>query len=54
MSETAFGKGLKVISEICLIIFPWGIVICFQVILVKFILQLGADVCGFDFYENRD
>lgn len=54
MSESAYGVGMKRASEIFLILFPWGIAVCFQVILVKFLIQLGADVCGFDFYSNRD
>lgn len=54
MSESAYGVGMKRASEIFLILFPWGIAVCFQVILVKFLIQLGADVCGFNFYSNRD
>ena len=40
-------------SNFCLIIYPWGITICFQVILAKFIVQLLNDVGNFNFYEDR-
>ena len=54
MSETAFGKILKGLSQFCLILYPWGIAVCFQVILTKFIIQLLADNFGLNFYDNRD
>ena len=54
MSNSAYGKFLKGLSQFCLILYPWGIAVCFQVILTKFIIQLLADSFGLDFYENRD
>ena len=36
MTEKAYGIVLRRFSEFCLIIYPWGITICFQVILAKF------------------
>ena len=53
MSNTAFGCFLKRISQFCLILYPWGIAICFQVILTKFVLQLLADNFDFKFYDDR-
>lgn len=52
-SEAAFGSILKRLSQFCLILFPWGITICFQVILVKFVIQLLADVLDCNLYEDR-
>jgi amino acid permease len=52
--EKAFGPIMKRISQICLILFPWGITICYQVIMVKFIIQLLVDVLGCDLYSDRD
>jgi len=41
------------ISNFCLTIYPFGITICFQVILAKFVVQLLNDVIGLDLYEDR-
>ena len=54
MSKTAGGSVLMRISNVCLIIYPWGLAICFQVILAKFIVQLLNDVAGLNLYDNRD
>lgn len=54
MSEKAYGKGFRKVAEFCLIIYPWGITVCFQVIFAKFIMQLLADNFGLDFYEDRE
>ena len=53
MTQKAFGKCVKILAEFCLIIYPWGITVCFQVIFAKFVIQLLNDVCGLDLYENR-
>ena len=53
-SQAAFGSVLKRLSQFCLVLFPWGITVCFQVILVKFALQLLADVLDFKLYEDRE
>lgn len=53
-SESASGSVLKRLSQVCLILFPWGIAVCFQVILVKFCLQLLADVLDCDLYSDRE
>ena len=53
MCRAAYGRGLECISQACLVVFPWGIAVCFQVILAKFCVQLLADVAGCDFYLNR-
>jgi amino acid permease len=36
MSISAYGVHLKRLSQICIIVYPWGITICFQVILAQF------------------
>ncbi len=54
MAYSAGGTILMRISNFCLIIYPWGITICFQVILAKFIIQLLNDVGGLNLYEDRD
>jgi amino acid permease len=52
--ENAFGLAMKRLSQLCLILFPWGITICYQVIMAKFIIQILADVFGFDLYIKDD
>jgi hypothetical protein len=54
MANQAGGKILMRVSQICLIVYPWGITICFQVILAKFLVQLLNDVGGLPLYDNRD
>lgn len=53
MAGKAGGKGLMGISNFCLIFYAWGITICFQVILAKFVIQLLNDVGGINLYEDR-
>ena len=50
MSNAALGNYFMRFSQFCLIVYPWGITICFQVILAKFVCQIGHDVLGYDFY----
>ena len=50
MAERAYGKVLRRIAEFCLIVYPWGITICFQVILAKFSTQLLYDVFKVNLY----
>lgn len=40
--------------QVCLFLFPWGIGICSQVIMAKFLIQILYDVFKFDLYDNRD
>jgi hypothetical protein len=53
MCEQAYGSGFRKFAEFCLIIYPWGITVCFQVIFAKFILQLLADVFDMEVFEIR-
>ena len=53
MTTKTFGRWLKFLAEFCLILYPWGITVCFQVIFAKFVMQLLNDVCGLDLYTNR-
>lgn len=53
MAGKAGGKVLMGISNFCVIFYAWGITICFQVILAKFVLQLLNDVGGINLYEDR-
>ena len=54
MAHTGGGSVLMRLSNICLIIYPWGITICFQVILAKFVVQLLNDVVGLNLYSDRE
>ena len=54
MTKTAGGNVLMRIANVCLILYPLGLAICFQVILAKFIVQLLADLAHIDMYDNRD
>jgi amino acid permease len=48
--ENAYGVAMKRLAQFCLVVFPWGITICYQVIMPKFIIQLLADVFDLDLY----
>jgi amino acid permease len=47
MCERAFGSKFKKFAEMCIVLYAWGITVCYQVIIAKFILQLLADTFGF-------
>ena len=53
MAKKAGGKVMMGLSNFCVTFYAWGITICFQVILAKFVVQLLNDVCGMDLYDNR-
>lgn len=40
MCERAYGPAFKKFAEVCMIVHPWGVTVCFQVILGKFVLQI--------------
>lgn len=50
MCERAYGPVFKKFSEMCMIVHPWGVTVCFQVILGKFVLQIVEDVFKAGFY----
>lgn len=52
MSFTAYGNKLKRIAQFCIIIYPWGITICFQVISATFFCQLLTDLFGLHLYND--
>lgn len=52
MSEKSFGRSLRRIAEFCLIIYPWGSTICFQVIFAKFVIQLLTDIFNLNLYDG--
>jgi amino acid permease len=52
MSELAYGKTFRKVAEFCLILYPWGATICFQVLFAKFVIQLLADNFGLALYEG--
>lgn len=54
MSQKAYGSGFRKFAEFCLIIYPWGITVCFQVIFAKFMMQLLDDNFSLGLYEDRD
>lgn len=53
MSEKAYGKNFRKVAEFCLIIYPWGITVCFQVIFAKFVMQLLDDNFDLGLYDDR-
>ena len=54
MCENSYGKYFRKIAEFCLILYPWGITVCFQVIFAKFVVQLLQDFFDVNIYVNRD
>ena len=54
MCEQAYGNWFRKLAEFCIILFPWGLTVCYQVIFAKFVVQLLVDIFDFDFYENRE
>ena len=53
MTQKAYGPSLRLLAEFCLIIYPWGITICFQVILARFSVELLYDVFDLPLYDNK-
>ncbi len=53
MCQRAYGGGFKKVAEFCLIVYPWGITVCFQVIFAKFVVQLLADTFGLAMYQEN-
>lgn len=54
MAEASLGKPFMRLAQACLIIYPWGITICFQVILARFVCQLLNDQLHVKLYEDKD
>lgn len=54
MCEKAYGRYFRKVAEFCLILYAWGITVCYQVIFAKFVMQLLADTFSFDFYQAGD
>ena len=54
MCEQAYGNWFRKLAQFCIILFPWGLTVCYQVIFAKFVVQLLVDIFDFDFYENRE
>lgn len=50
MCEKSYGKYFRKLADFCLILYPWGITACFQIIFSKFVMQILSDVFDFDFY----
>ena len=44
----------KLVPQTGIILFPWGLTVCYQVIFAKFAIQLLVDIFDFDFYAIRD
>lgn len=53
MCEQSYGKYFRKVAEFCLIFYPWGITVCFQIIFVKFIMQILGDVFKLNFYVEN-
>jgi amino acid permease len=50
MVNKAFGERIMRIAEIVLIVYPWALCICFQVVIAKFSVEVLTDLFGFNFY----
>jgi amino acid permease len=42
LANFAYGKSFKRLSEFCVIIYAWGITVCFQVVFAKFVVEIVA------------
>jgi amino acid permease len=53
MSELAYGSNFRRVADFCLIAYPWGNTICFQILFAKFLLELLADTFHLPLYEGE-
>ncbi len=53
MCEKAYGRWFRKIAEFCLVVYPWGVTICFHVMFAKFILQIIEDVFKAGLYAEN-
>jgi hypothetical protein len=53
MVKRAFGVTAMKYADIVLIVYPWAMSICLQVIFAKFLVQILADVVGMPLYDDR-
>jgi amino acid permease len=53
MCEKSYGNYFRKLADLCLIFYPWGITVCFQIIFSKFVMQILSDVFKFDFYAEN-
>jgi amino acid permease len=51
LADFAYGKPLKRVSEFCVIIYAWGITVCFQVVFAKFVVEILDQLFGLDVFE---
>ena len=54
MAYHCIGKKFMRFAQFCIIFYPWGITICFQVILAKFVCQLIHDNTDINLYNDRE
>lgn len=54
MINKSFGEKKKRYAEFILIFYTWATSICFEVIFIKFSVQLLYDVLGLPLFDNRD
>jgi amino acid permease len=54
MIRRAFGDKIMRYSEIVIIFYTWAVSICFEVIFMKFSVQLLNDVIGLPLYDDRE
>lgn len=52
LANFAYGKPFKRLSEFCVIIYAWGITVCFQVVFAKFVVEIVAEIFDLDVFEN--
>lgn len=50
LADFAYGKLLKRISEFCVIIYAWGITVCFQVVFAKFVVEIIDQLFGVEVF----
>ena len=54
MCEQAYGNGFRKSAEYCLILYSWGLSVCYQVIFSKFVVQLLSDIFDLDVFKSRE
>jgi uncharacterized membrane protein YidH (DUF202 family) len=54
MVRRAFGVTAMKYANIVLIVYPWALSICLQVIFSKFMVQIIADFTGISLYSDRE
>lgn len=51
LADFAYGRPLKRLAEFCVIIYAWGITVCFQVVFAKFVVEILEQLFDLDVFE---